>query len=53
MIMDQLADYWSGPLGTLTWSSMEYTYFDFAGFATAILRWSNDVDGKKQLVEWD
>ena len=59
--MDQLAEYWSGALGSLIWSSMDNTYFDFAGSSTDILRWSNgvdvdvdvDVDVKKHLVEWD
>ena len=49
MILDQPADYWSGPLGALT--SMDNTYFDFSGSATAISRWSNGVDVKNQMVE--
>ena len=30
-----------------------HTYFDFTGFATAIMRWSNGVDVKNQMFEWD
>ena len=34
-------DHWSGPLTALI--SIDNTYFNSAGFATAILRWSNGV----------
>ena len=37
-------DPWSGPFDALT--SMGGTYFDFAGFASAILKWSNGGDVK-------